>query len=69
MVWSQVEILRCEYEGILDDAFGALGDRVDLKEAVAGNDEQWEWLTKIEAKLEELILLKESPEKTSDKTK
>jgi hypothetical protein len=32
-------------------------------------NEQWEWLTKIETKLEELMLLKESPEKKSDKTK
>ena len=64
-----MEILRCKYEGILDDAFGTMGDSEALKDAEAGEDEQWEWLTKIETKLEELMLLKESPEKQSDKTK
>ena len=69
VVWSQVEILRCEYEGILDEAFGTMCDSEALKDAVAGEDEQWEWLTKIETKLEELMLLKESPEKQFDETK
>ena len=55
VVWSQIEILRCEYEHILDEAFSTLGDSDALNEALAGDEKQWEWLTKIEKKLEELI--------------
>ena len=61
--------MRCEYEGILDEAFGTLGDREALKEVVAEDEDQWDWLTKIEAKLEELMLLNESPEKQPNLTK
>ena len=69
VVWSQVDILRCEYEGILDEAFGTMGDSEALKVVVTEDEAQWEWLTKIEAKLEELMLLNESPEKQPNLTR
>jgi hypothetical protein len=69
VVWSQVDILRCEYEGILDEAYETMGDSEALKIVVTEDEAQWEWLTRIEAKLEELMLLNESPEKQSDLTK
>ena len=70
VTWNQLEVLRCEYEGVLDEAFEKCGeDCEELNAIVKGNDDQWVWLTEVESKLEEMLMMKESPEKAPDKTK
>ena len=65
-----MEVLRCKYEGVLDEAFEKCGEKCEeLNNIVKENNNQWLWLTGIVAKLEELLLLKESPEKVPNLTK
>ena len=65
-----MEVLRCEYEGVLDEAFEKCGeDCEELNAIVKENNDQWVWLTEVESKLEEMLMMKESPEKAPDKTK
>ena len=66
VAWSKVDILRCEYEALLDEAYETLGENEELKEGAAQDTEQVEWLMGIETKLEELMMLRESPEKKAD---
>ena len=66
VAWSKVEILRCEYEAVLDEAYETLGDSEELKEGVKQDTGQVDWLMGIETKLEELMMLRESPEKRAD---
>ena len=40
-----------------------------MAEALARDEEQWDWLTRIETRLEELMMLKASPEKQVNRTK
>ena len=54
---------RCEYQAILDEAFETLGEDAALAEAMVEDEKQWDWLTDIEAKLEELMIMRVSPEK------
>jgi hypothetical protein len=63
IVWSQIEKARCEYQTILDEAFVTLEGTDGLVEALAEDENQWEWLLEIESKLEELMIIKISPEK------
>ena len=63
VAWSKVEILRCEYEAIMDEAYEVIGDNEELKQGVEEDTKQVDWLMGIETKLEELLLLRESPEK------
>ena len=63
VAWSKVEILRCEYEATLDEAYEAMGESDELKQGVEEDTKQVDWLMGIETKLEELLLLRESPEK------
>ena len=51
---------------ILDEAFETLGDDAALAEAMVEDEKQWDWLTEIEAKLEELMMMRVSPEKGAD---
>ena len=55
--------LRYQYEALLDEAFEVLGDyNADL----ATNDTRNEWIESVESvesKLEEMLLMKDSPEK------
>ena len=66
VVWSQIEVSRCEYQAILDEAFETLGDDAALAEVLVEDEKQWDWLTEIEAKLEELMMMRVSPEKGAD---
>ena len=49
-------MLRIEYQEILDEAFNT--------ETMTEDEKQWDWLTEIEAKLEDLMMMmRVSPEK------
>jgi hypothetical protein len=63
IVWSQIEKARCEYQSILDEAFDALEGSDGLAEALVDNENQWDWLLSLESKLEELMIMRVSPEK------
>ena len=63
VVWSQIEVSRCEYKAILDEAFETLDGDEGLAEAMVEDEKQWDWLTAIADKLEELIIMTVSPEK------
>jgi hypothetical protein len=63
VVWSQIDVSRCQYQAILDKAFETLDGDACLAEAMVEDEKQWDWLTEIEAKLEELMSMRVSPEK------
>jgi predicted secreted hydrolase len=63
MVWSQIEVSRCRYQAILDEAFETLKGDEGLAEAMVEDEKQWDWLTAIATKLEELMIMRVSPEK------
>jgi hypothetical protein len=63
IVWSQIEVARCEYYAILDEAFEAMEGSEGLAEAMVEDEKQWDWLLEIESKLEELMIMRVSPEK------
>jgi hypothetical protein len=51
VVWSQIEVSRCEYQAIQDKAFETLDGDAGLAEAMVEDEEQWDWLMAIETKL------------------
>jgi hypothetical protein len=53
VVWSQIEESRREYQSMLDKTFKTLVGDEGLAEAMIDNEKQWDWITEIEAKLEE----------------
>jgi hypothetical protein len=63
IVWSQIKGSRCEYQAILDEAFKTLEGDAGLAEAMVEDEKQWDWLTAIADKLEELIIMTVSPKK------
>ena len=66
MAWTKVEVLRCEYEAIMDEAYEVMGESEELKQGADEDTKQIDWLMGIETKLEEMLLLRESPEKKSE---
>ena len=62
VVWATIEHTRCEYQKLLDEASDCLEEE-DMTEIIRADDDQWSWLTEIETKIEELQILKDSPEK------
>ena len=66
ITWNQVDELRYQYESILDEAFETLGDKnQELAAELATNDARNSWIETVEAKLEEMLLMKDSPEKVN----
>ena len=66
VAWTKVEVLRCEYEAIMDEAYEVMGESEELKQGADEDTKQIDWLMGIETKLEEMLLLRESPEKKSE---
>ena len=64
--WRQLDELRYQYETLLDEAFSILGEHnTELAAELATNDDRNTWIESVELKLEEMLLLKDSPEKTA----
>ena len=64
--WRQLDELRYQYETLLDEAFSILGEHnTELAAELATNDDRNTWIESVESKLEEMLLLKDSPEKTA----
>ena len=62
--WQQVNELRYHYEALLDEAFEVLGDsNADLMAELATNNTNTEWCESVESRLEEMLLMKDKPEK------
>jgi hypothetical protein len=47
---------------MLDEAFETLLGDAGLAKAMEDDEKQWDWITKIESKLEELMIMRVSPE-------
>ena len=62
IVWATVEHMRCGYQSLLDEAFDSV-DVHDVEDILKVDDELLDRLTAIEARMEELLILKDSPEK------
>ena len=62
LVWATIDHLRIEYQGVLDEACDFL-DENQMEEILTVDEAQWEWLTEVEARLEELQIMRDSPEK------
>ena len=62
LVWSTIDHLRIEYQSLLEEACDFL-EAGQMEEILQSDEAQWEWLTEVEARLEELQMLKDSPEK------
>ena len=50
----------------MDEAYEVMGESEELKQGVEEDAKQVDWLMGIETKLEELLLLRESPEKKAE---
>ena len=57
-----------EYEDILEEAFDVMGDDERLAQVIVKDEERETWLMEIEANLDEKLILRESPDKTQNKT-
>ena len=44
IVWSQIEIARCEYQAILDEAYEAMEGSDGMNEIMVEDEMQWDWL-------------------------
>ena len=62
LVWATIDHLRIEYQGLLDEACDFL-EESHMEEILKADEAQWEWLTEMEARLEELQIMRDSPEK------
>ena len=60
-MWSTIEHIRCEYQALLDDACENLAEG-DIEAILKVDDELLETLTGIETRMEELLILKDSPD-------
>ena len=63
-MWSTIEHMRCDYQALLDEACESIRE-ADMEDILKVDDGLWETLTTIEARMEELLILKESPEKVA----
>ena len=66
IVWATVEHMRCGYQALLDEACDSV-DEKDIEDILEVDDALLDRLTEIEAKMEELLILKDSPEKEAKK--
>ena len=62
IVWATIEHMRCGYQTLLDEACESVGE-AEIEVILKVDDTLWDSLTEIEAKMEELLIMKDSPEK------
>ena len=62
MVWQTIQHIRCDYQSMLEEATETLEDET-LENVLKDDEVQWDILNGIEGKLDELSILKVSPEK------
>ena len=62
LVWQTIQHIRCDYQAMLEEATETLEDQA-LENVLKDDEVQWDILNGIEAKLDELSILKVSPEK------
>ena len=66
IVWNTVEHMRCNYQALLDEACDSVEEK-DIEDILEVDGALLDRLTELEAKMEELLILKDSPEKEAKK--
>ena len=62
VVWGTIEDMSCDYQELLEACCDSV-EESEMEEVLKADEAMWEWMAEVQGKLEELLIMKDSPSK------